>query len=63
MEYNISIGEAVLRYVLMMAIVILAGFTGQWYFALLALPIFLTAITGWCPLKTLFQNRMQIGAH
>lgn len=30
----------------MMAVVILAGFTGMWWFALLALPIFFTCLTG-----------------
>ena len=34
------------RYYLMMAVVILAGFIGNWWLALLALPIFLTCLTG-----------------
>ena len=32
------------RFFLMMAVVIIGGFTGQWWLAVLALPIFLSAM-------------------
>ncbi|MEO1411468.1 MAG: hypothetical protein AAFW73_16380 [Bacteroidota bacterium] len=41
---NLSPGRIVLRFYLMMAVVLLAGFTGIWLLGLLALPIFLSAI-------------------
>ncbi len=53
---NVSISEAVVRYFLMMAVIVVAGFAGTWWLALLALPLFLTAITGFCPIKRIFQN-------
>ena len=41
-----SFKNMMLRYYLMMAVIIVAGFTGQWWLALLGLPIFLMAIMG-----------------
>lgn len=41
---KLELGGVVLRYYLMMMIVIVAGFTGQVWLALFALPIFLSAI-------------------
>ncbi len=46
-EYGkLSIGTTILRYYLLIAVVLVAGFTGVWLLALLALPIFLSAILG-----------------
>ena len=36
----------VVRFYLVMAIVIAAGFTGQWWLALFALPVFISALLG-----------------
>ena len=36
--------STIIRFYLMMAVVIIAGFTGQWWLAVLALPIFLTGL-------------------
>ena len=35
-----------MRYYLLMTVVIAAGFSGQWWLGLLALPIFISAILG-----------------
>ena len=44
--FEASIGTIVTRFFLLMAIVIIAGFVGQWWLAILALPILLSAMTG-----------------
>ncbi len=44
--------NVLVRFYLMMAVVIVAGFTGFWPLALLALPVFLTAILGFGKEKT-----------
>ena len=43
---NIGLETVILRYYLMMLVVIAGGFLGSWLIALLALPIFLSAILG-----------------
>jgi hypothetical protein len=47
MFYNLGIGTLILRFYLMMAVVILAGFSGQWWICLLALPILMSIMTGY----------------
>jgi len=44
--FAINMGTEILRYYLMMAVVIVAGFSEQWLLALLGLPIFLRTILG-----------------
>jgi len=44
--FEASIGTIVSRFFLMMAVVIIAGFTGQWWLSVFALPILLSAMTG-----------------
>jgi polyferredoxin len=44
--FNLSIGTVVARFYLMMAVVIIAGFIGQWWLTVLALPIFLSIMLG-----------------
>lgn len=44
--FELSIGTVILRLYLMMAIVIAAGFIGQWWVAILALPVFLSTMSG-----------------
>ena len=44
--FKLSIAGVVVRFYLMMAAVIIAGFSGYWAIAILALPIFLSAILG-----------------
>jgi len=44
--FEANFGKIVIRFYLMMAVVLVAGFTGFWALGLLALPIFLTAILG-----------------
>lgn len=55
-EFNLSFGEIVINYVFMMAVIIVAGFIGQWWLALLGLPLFLRGLMGWCPLKTMLKS-------
>jgi hypothetical protein len=55
MESNLSIIEIIVRYYLMIMVVVIAGFSGYWLLGLLALPVFLSAITGFCPVKYLLQ--------
>jgi hypothetical protein len=55
-EFNLSVGEVVVNYVVMMFLIIAAGFTSQWWLALFALPLFLRGLTGWCPVKTMLKN-------
>jgi hypothetical protein len=44
--FELSIGGLLLRFYLMMAIVIAAGFIGQWWVAIFALPILVSAMSG-----------------
>ena len=54
--YNVPVHEAIVRYLGMMALIIVGVFTGWWVLALLALPLFLTALIGSCPVKHMFEN-------
>jgi len=44
--FELSLPGMVVRFYLMMTVVLIAGFTGVWAIALLALPIFLSAMIG-----------------
>jgi 1,4-dihydroxy-2-naphthoate octaprenyltransferase len=44
--FQLKISTLLLRFYLMMAIVVIAGFTGQWWLAVLSLPVFISAILG-----------------
>lgn len=44
--FDLSIGTLVLRFYLMMAVIIIAGFVGSWWLSILALPIFLSCVLG-----------------
>ncbi len=44
--FELSLGTVVLRLYLMTLIVIVAGFIGQWWLAALALPVFLSLMSG-----------------
>ena len=44
--FDLNFGTVVLRFYLMMAVVITAGFTGLWLLGLLALPIFISIMMG-----------------
>jgi hypothetical protein len=47
--FKLSFAGVVIRFYLMMAVVILAGFSGLWWLAILALPIFLSGIMAFKP--------------
>ena len=44
--FQLDLAGLVIRFYLMMGVILLAGFTGQWWLALLGLPIFLSAMMG-----------------
>ena len=44
--FEASIGTIVVRFFLIMAIVIVAGFLGQWWLSLIALPVLIGAMLG-----------------
>lgn len=44
--FEANFGKILIRFYLMMAVILIAGFTGYWAAALLGLPIFLSAILG-----------------
>lgn len=43
---NLSLANTIMRYYLLMAIVLVGGFSGLWWFALLALPVFVSTLLG-----------------
>lgn len=44
--FSLGLGTLILRFYAMMGVVILGGFTGQYWIMALALPIFLSAMMG-----------------
>jgi len=44
--FNLSLSGLMIRFFLMMAVIIIAGFTQTWWLAILGLPIFLSAMLG-----------------
>lgn len=56
-EYNLSLAECVQSFLLMMAVIVVGGFTGQTWLMVLGLPLFLRGIMGWCPLKTFLSQQ------
>lgn len=59
-EYNLSIGEIIASFLLMMAVVIVGIFTHQYWLVALGFPLFLRGLLGWCPLKTYLNSRKKI---
>lgn len=57
--FNISLTTVLLRFYLMMAIVIVAGFSGMWWLSVLALPVFISNMIGlqfWPAQKSVSQR-------
>ena len=44
--YATNLAEMVLRYYAMMAVILIAGFTGQWWLSIFGFVIFFAALTG-----------------
>lgn len=44
--FDLGIGTVIARFYLMMGVILVAGFTGQWWLTILALPIFLSIMLG-----------------
>ena len=55
-EYNLSMAEVIVSYLLMMAVIVIGIFSGQTWLAFLALPLFLRGLLGWCPLKSFLRG-------
>lgn len=55
-EYNLSLAEIVVSYLLMMGVIFIGIFSGQAWFCFFALPLFLRGLMGWCPLKTYLKK-------
>ncbi len=53
MKYNLSFTEVVFRYVGLMFSGILFGITLNYFFIVLTVAFFITAIMGWCPIYQL----------
>ncbi|MBX2893468.1 MAG: DUF2892 domain-containing protein [Saprospiraceae bacterium] len=51
-EFNLSMTEIIVSYLLMMLIIFIGLFSGMTWLCFLALPMFLRGLMGWCPLKT-----------
>lgn len=56
--FELNIGTVIARFYLMMAVVVVAGFIGQWWLASLALPIFLSIMLG----ITFGKNKKQVAS-
>lgn len=55
-EYNLSLAEIVVSYLMMMGVIFIGIFSGQSWFCIFALPLFLRGLMGWCPLKTYLKK-------
>jgi len=44
--FELSLDKLLIRFYLIMLIIIVAGFTGLWWLAILSLPVFFTALMG-----------------
>jgi hypothetical protein len=51
--YNMGFYDIIIRYTIMMLLGIVGGLTGQLWLMVLAIPVFLIAIMGWCPLHAI----------
>lgn len=61
-EYNLSLTEVIVSYLLMMTVIFVAIFSGNSWLAILALPLFLRGLLGWCPLKTFLNSHKHSAA-
>ncbi len=48
--HNMGFYDIIVRYTIMMLLGIIGGLTGQLWLMALAIPVFLIAILGWCPM-------------
>lgn len=53
---NLNFTEVIIRYALLMAIIIIAGALHQYWLIIPAMLVFLTAVLGWCPVKTTLRE-------
>ncbi len=69
--FETNFANVLIRFYLMMAVVLVAGFTGFWALGLLALPLFLSAILGFgkeqapqkvTPVKTMVTRKKRVAA-
>ncbi|MBP6826678.1 MAG: hypothetical protein KA165_08980 [Saprospiraceae bacterium] len=55
-EFNLSLAEIIVSYLLMMAVICVGLFSGLTWMCFLALPLFLRGLCGWCPLKSYLKK-------
>ena len=60
--FELSLGALMIRFYLIMLVIIVAGFTGLWWLAILALPIFFTALMGMTIVKKMTIHHAQASA-
>ena len=60
--FQLSFDKLLVRFYLLMLVVLVAGFTGLWWLAMLALPIFFTALMGITLGKKVTFHHAQAGA-
>ncbi|MCS6928903.1 MAG: DUF2892 domain-containing protein [Saprospiraceae bacterium] len=56
-EYNLSVGEVIASFLMMMGVVIIGLFSHQYWLAALGFPLFLRGLLGWCPVKSFLESR------
>ncbi len=54
MKPNLNFYDIIIRYGLVFLLGIVFGITQMWVFLVLAIILFITAVTGWCPIFDLF---------
>jgi hypothetical protein len=52
-DANMSFNDIIVRYTVMMVIGIVGGLTHQVWLMVLVVPVFVFAVTGWCPIHAI----------
>jgi hypothetical protein len=52
-DYNMGFNDIIIRYAIMLLLGIVGGLTQQLWLMMLVVPVFLFAITGWCPIHAI----------
>ncbi len=62
-DYNMGFNDIIIRYTIMMLIGIVGGLTQQLWIMILVIPVFIFAITGWCPVHAMLgRNTAEKGS-
>ena len=52
-DYNMGFNDIIIRYAAMMLLGIVGGLTHQLWLMMLVVPVFIFAVTGWCPIHAM----------